>query len=129
LCGLVAVIGHVFPVYVGFRGGKGVATAAGMLLATAPLPTACAAGLFLVAVLLSGYVSLGSILAAVCVPVLIALFGQFGLGDYPPLLLGLTGALLLFILLTHRKNIVRLARGSEPHFAGLPVWKRPSSKP
>jgi len=124
LCGLCAVIGHVFPVYVGFRGGKGVATAAGMLLATAPWPMACAAGVFLLTVLLSGFVSLGSMLGAVCVPILIAVFGRYGVGSYPPLLLGLAGALPLFILFTHRRNIVRLLRGTEPPFAGLPVWKR-----
>ena len=126
LCGLCAVIGHVFPVYVGFRGGKGVATAAGMLLATAPWPMACAAGVFLVTVLLSGFVSLGSMLGAVCVPVLVAVFGRHGVGSYPPLLLGLAAALPLFIFFTHRKNIVRLARGTELPFAGLPIWKRRS---
>ena len=124
LCGVAAVVGHVFPVYVGFRGGKGVATAAGMLLATAPLPTISAAGVFLAVVLGTGFVSLGSILAGVSLPALIPLFAHSGVGRYPPLLLALCLVLLAFILFTHRRNLVRLARGTEPRFAGLPVWKR-----
>jgi len=128
LCGLGSVVGHVFPVYVGFRGGKGVATATGMLLATAPLPMACAVGIFLTALVLSGFVSLGSILAAASIPVLIAVFNRYHVGDYPPLLLWLTAALLPFTLFTHRKNIVRLARGTELTFSGLPPWRKRSPK-
>jgi len=124
LCGLCAVIGHVFPVYVGFRGGKGVATAAGMLLAAAPLPVGMAMGVFAVAVLASGFVSLGSLLGSLCVPVAIVLLNRFGGGHYPPLLLGLTGLLVAFIVFTHRRNIVRLLRGKEPPFLGLPIWRK-----
>ena len=124
LCGLAAVSGHVFPIYIGFRGGKGVATAGGMLIATAPLPVGCALGVFLLAVFLFGKVSLGSILAAWTIPVSTLLLGLFTDLSYPPLLVGLTGGLALFILYTHRTNIVRLLKGEERSFPQLQLWKR-----
>ena len=124
LCGLAAVSGHVFPIYIGFRGGKGVATAGGMLIATAPLPVGCALGVFLLAVFLFGKVSLGSILAAWTIPVSTLLLGLFTDLSYPPLLVGLTGGLALFILYTHRTNIVRLLKGEEQSFPQLQLWKR-----
>jgi len=113
LCGLAAVIGHVFPVYIGFRGGKGVATTTGMLIGVAPLPLGIAAGVFALALVLTGRVSIGSLLGAVSVPIAIGLFNHYGIGTYPPLLLGLTSGLAAFILFTHRSNISRILRGEE----------------
>lgn len=124
LCGLAAVLGHVFPIYTGFRGGKGVATAGGMLIATAPIPVGCALGVSLLAVFLFGKVSLGSILAAWTIPVSALLLGLFTNLSYPPLLIGLTGGLALFILYTHRTNIARLLKGEEQSFPQLQLWKR-----
>ncbi len=124
LCGLAAVLGHVFPVYTGFRGGKGVATAGGMLIATAPVPVGCALGVFLIALFLSGRVSVGSILAAWTIPVSALLLDLFTDLGYPPLLIGLTGGLAVFILYTHRTNIVRLLKGEERSFPRLQLWKR-----
>jgi glycerol-3-phosphate acyltransferase PlsY len=124
LCGIAAVLGHVFPIYTGFRGGKGVATAGGMLLATAPIPVGCALGVFLVAIFLSGVVSLGSILAAWAIPVSALLLDRLTDFDHPPLLIGLTGGLALFILYTHRTNIARLLKGEERSFPRLQLWKR-----
>ncbi len=124
LCGLLAVIGHVFPVYTGFRGGKGVATGAGMMLAVAPLPMGIALGVFCLAILASGHVSLGSILGAVCVPVMIALLDRYGGAHFPPLLIGLTAALAVFVVFTHRSNIVRLVRGKERTVSRLVAWRR-----
>ncbi len=123
LCGVAAVMGHVFPVYIGFRGGKGVATAAGMLAAVAPIPVAAAAGGFTLAVATSGRVSLGSLLGAWTVPVVAALVPPSRDGLSQPLLLGLTAALALFITLTHRANIRRLLKGTEPAFPRLQVWR------
>jgi acyl phosphate:glycerol-3-phosphate acyltransferase len=68
VCGLAAIIGHVFPVFAGFRGGKGVATTFGVLLALHPLLTLTCAGIFLVVLLASGYVSLGSMIAVAMFP-------------------------------------------------------------
>src|SRR3954465_13317788 len=67
-CGVAAIIGHVFSVFVGFKGGKGVATAAGVMLALTPVALAVAATVWALAVLLTGYVSLGSIAAALVLP-------------------------------------------------------------
>jgi glycerol-3-phosphate acyltransferase PlsY len=124
LCGVVALLGHVFPIYTGFRGGKGVATAAGMLLVNAPIPVACALAVFALALFLSGKVSLGSILAAISLPISVALIDEFTSIDYPILLLALSIALALFILYTHRTNIRRLIRGEEKAFPKLQLWKR-----
>ncbi len=124
LCGLAAVIGHVFPVYTGFRGGKGVATGGGMLAAIAPIPVGMAAGVLVVALLLTGWVSLGSLLGALTIPLAIALLDAHTAVHYPPLLLGLTSALAAFIWFTHRGNIVRLVQGKERRFPNLQIWRR-----
>lgn len=124
LCGLAAVLGHVYPVYTGFRGGKGIATAGGMLIATAPHPVGFALGVFLLTLFLFGKVSLGSILAAWTIPVSALLLDLFTDLSYPPLLIGLTGGLALFILYTHRPNLARLLKGEERSFPQLQLWKR-----
>jgi acyl phosphate:glycerol-3-phosphate acyltransferase len=124
LCGVAALLGHVFPVYTGFRGGKGVATGAGMLLVNAPIPVACALGVFALSLFLFGKVSLGSILAAISLPISIVLINRLTSINYSMLLLGLTIALALFILYTHRSNIQRLIRGEEKGFPKLQLWKR-----
>lgn len=123
LCGLAAVLGHVFPVYIGFRGGKGVATAGGMLAAVAPIPVAIALGVFLIAITSSGWVSLGSLLAAWTVPIVAALLPPSRDGLSYPLLLGLTIALAVLITVTHRGNLRRLLRGEESRFSGLQIWR------
>ncbi len=113
LCGLAAVLGHVFPVYIGFRGGKGVATTTGMLIITAPFPLGIAAGIFALLFILTGRVSIGSLIGAISVPITIGIFDYYGMFRYPILLLGLTSALAAFIVFNHRANIVRLLRGEE----------------
>lgn len=110
--GAGAVLGHVFSFWVGFRGGKGVATSAGVFLALAPLATLIALAVWLVAVFGSGYVSLGSILAAVTLPT--AMFFTPHRGGSAALAFAL--ALGLFVIWAHRSNIGRLARGEERRF-------------
>jgi len=124
LCGIAAVFGHVFPIYIGFRGGKGVATGAGMLVVNAPIPVACALGVFALMLFLFGKVSLGSISAAISMPISVFLIDRFTSIDYPILLLALAIALALFILYTHRSNIRRLVKGEEEAFPKLQLWKR-----
>jgi glycerol-3-phosphate acyltransferase PlsY len=124
LCGLIAVLGHVFPAYTKFRGGKGVATAAGMLIVVAPVPVGLAAALFALVVFTSGLVSLGSILAAWSLPAFVLLLPSPWLGGRPPALIGLAAALALFITITHRSNIVRLVCGKERVFEKLQLWRR-----
>ena len=124
LCGIASVLGHVFPVYAGFRGGKGVATAGGMLLATGPVPVACALGIFLLMIFLSGMISLGSIAAAWAIPISAFLLDRYTDLSYPLLFIGLTAGLALFIVYTHRANIRRLLNGEERSFPRLQLWKR-----
>lgn len=123
-CGLAAVIGHVFPIYIGFRGGKGVATAGGMLVAVAPIPVAIAAGVFALAIAATGWVSLGSLAAAWTVPMAVAAFPPSLDGLGRPLLLGLAVALAVLITVTHRGNLRRLLRGEEARFERLQLWRR-----
>ncbi len=124
LCGLAAVIGHVFPIYTGFRGGKGVATAAGMLLAVAPIPVGIGVGIFGLTLLLFGRVSLGSLVGALSVPLTIALLNRYTALHYHSLLLALTSALVLFIFITHRGNITRLLRGTERSLPRFQLWRK-----
>jgi glycerol-3-phosphate acyltransferase PlsY len=109
--GLVAVIGHLYPVFAEFKGGKGVATLLGMMLATHPEMAAVCIGVFLLVVIASQYVSLGSIIAALAFPVLLLLriFGQ----QESPLLIVFGFVVFLLVVLTHQKNIARLLRGEE----------------
>lgn len=109
--GLVAVIGHLYPVFANFKGGKGVATLLGMVLATHPEVAAVCIGVFLLVVIASQYVSLGSIMAALAFPVLLLLrvFGE----KEPTLLIVFGFVMFLMVVFTHQKNIARLLRGQE----------------
>ena len=105
--GGAAFLGHCFPLYLNFRGGKGVATALGVHLYLAPLPTLAAVALFALTVRLSGYVSLGSLTAAAALPLLILMGG----GPLDLVLLStLIGAV---IWIKHHENLARLLRGQE----------------
>jgi glycerol-3-phosphate acyltransferase PlsY len=109
--GLAAIAGHIFPIFYGFRGGKGVATAIGAFLVLAPLPTLVCAGVFLIVVALTRYVSLGSILALVLLPpVAGALFHA------PRATVVAAAAAAVLIVVKHRENLARLARGEERRF-------------
>lgn len=107
LTGMAAFIGHCWPVYLKFAGGKGVATALGIFLYLAPLQTLLAVVLFGVTVRLSGYVSLGSMGAAASLPIMVWLTD--GSND----LLIITGIIALLIVFKHQGNIKRLLRGEE----------------
>lgn len=106
------VIGHVFPVFAGFRGGKGVATLLGVGIALYPVTVWIVLLVFILVLLMSGYVSLASIMAAVAFPFLdIFLFHQ-----QVPLLIALSAFIAILIPLTHRENIKRLIKGDETKF-------------
>jgi glycerol-3-phosphate acyltransferase PlsY len=113
LCGLAAVVGHTLSPFAGFKGGKGVATAAGMLLALTPAAVGLVALLWLVLVRVTGYVSVGSIAAAAAFPL-----ADWTLqpGRRNPADLGLDCALAAFIVWKHRGNITRLLAGTENRF-------------
>lgn len=108
-CGVAAIVGHVWPVFLGFRGGKGVATAAGAFGALAPVPLLAATLAFGLVLLVTRYMSLGSLAGATVLPVGVLLLR----GVRDPLLwvsVGVAG----FVFWTHRANLDRLRRGVEP---------------
>lgn len=113
IAGICAIVGHLFPLFANFHGGKGVATGAGMLLFLAPLELGFALVVFISALYLTRYVSLGSILATLFYSLSILL--EKYAYDYPlgNEMAGLAILLLLLILFTHRANIGRLLRGRE----------------
>lgn len=112
LSGACAFFGHLFPVYLQFKGGKGVATALGVFLVLEPEAVLVSLALFVCVVLLCGYVSLGSLVAAAFMPLWIWLLGGSALHAS---LAALVGA---FIWLKHRDNLARLVRGDEKR------WKK-----
>jgi acyl phosphate:glycerol-3-phosphate acyltransferase len=113
--GAAAIVGHVFSIYVNFRGGKGVATGAGVFLALAPLAVLGGLAIWLALVLGTGYVSLGSVAAAAALPVLVAMSGA------TVEVLALSVALAAFVIYAHRANIRRLFRGEEHRFRRRPA--------
>lgn len=109
VCALSAVIGHVLPVFAGFKGGKGVATSLGVIIGIHPAAAGICLALFLVVFIASNYVSLGAITAAVAFPVLIA----FVFGATSPWLIAFSIVLAAAVIYAHKKNIGRLVRGEE----------------
>jgi len=114
--GLAAVVGHIFPLWADFRGGKGVATLFGMILAIQPLVAVYCVGVFLLCLYLTRFVSLSSILASIAFMVLIL----FIFNEKEPLYRAFAIAVALLVILTHQKNISRLLRGSE---SKIPILK------
>src|SRR5215204_5416411 len=111
-CGVAAIVGHVFSVFVGFKGGKGVATAAGVMLGLAPLALAVSAAVWVLLVWLTGYVSLGSIVAAAILPL-----GVYALEDpSTPAVLWIAAGIAAGVIVLHRRNIQRLLKGTENRF-------------
>ena len=106
---VAAVLGHVFPVWLGFRGGKGVATALGVFLALAPWVALAAVGVFALVVAVTRLVSLASIVAAAVLPV----FAMFLLPDRSPVYLGGVIFVALLVIVKHHANIQRLIHGNE----------------
>lgn len=108
--GAAAIVGHVFSIYVRFKGGKGVATSSGVLLALAPIPLLIGTAVWTVLVFTTGYVSLASLVAALVVP--IGVYLSLGINA----IFWLTVAVAVFIVYAHRANIKRLMRGEEHSF-------------
>jgi glycerol-3-phosphate acyltransferase PlsY len=111
LAALAAFLGHLYPIFLKFSGGKGVATALGALLALAPAATGVLLLVFLAVALASRIVSLASIVAAAAAPVAVWLLG------YPPAVIAVAVAMALLIIWRHEKNIQRLRAGAEPKFS------------
>jgi acyl phosphate:glycerol-3-phosphate acyltransferase len=111
-CGVAAIVGHVFSVFVGFKGGKGVATAAGVMLGLTPIALGVAAAVWGLFLLLTGYVSLASIVAAAVLPVAVYLLDH----STTPELLWVSALVAAGVILLHRRNIERLLKGTENRF-------------
>ena len=111
---IAVIVGHIFPVWLGFRGGKGVATGAGVFVVLAPIALLCAGIVFVAIVFFTRYVSLGSMMAAALIPVFVWMQGGLvePATDLRPLLIATVAGALL-IIFAHRGNIERLARGTE----------------
>lgn len=112
LIGLAAVIGHIYPIYSGFKGGKGVATLAGMALALFPLAFLSSLLTFIIVIAITRYVSLGSMAAAFVFPVFLVFV--FNHQSTPLIILGIFAS--VFLVFTHRKNIKKLINGTENKF-------------
>ncbi|MBT5472332.1 MAG: glycerol-3-phosphate 1-O-acyltransferase PlsY [Nitrospina sp.] len=110
LAGLAVFLGHLFSIFLNFKGGKGVATGLGVFSFVMPLPTLISAGIFALSLKISGYVSLSSILAALSLPIL----GIFFRVPFPFIYLAVIVA--LFTLQKHHSNILRLVEGTEAKF-------------
>lgn len=109
---LGAIIGHIFTIYLGFKGGKGVATSAGVFIALAPIPVAIALAVFIITVWITRYVSLGSMLAAL-VAFGAELFINIKNNFADKEILGLVILIVAFIIFRHKANIQRLLAGNE----------------
>ncbi len=107
--GLCAVLGHIYPVWAQFRGGKGVATLFGLVLGVSPWTALCCIGVFLLVLFLTRFVSLSSILASMAFPIFILVI--FNVDNHAYRIFAVAVALL--VILTHQKNISRLIKGSE----------------
>ncbi len=110
LFGIIAITGHIFPVFVNFKGGKGIATLLGMVLAIHPELALVCITIFILTLIASQYVSLSSILATLAFPVL-SWIGVFGQPE--PLLIVFGFVMFILVVLTHQKNIIRLLNGNE----------------
>ncbi|MBN1158200.1 MAG: glycerol-3-phosphate 1-O-acyltransferase PlsY [Bacteroidales bacterium] len=120
LLGIAAILGHIFPIYVGFRGGKGVATLFGLMLAINPEPTLICTGIFIITLILTKYVSLSSMIAGFSFPVMVIFVFQTTTTSL--VIFSLIIAVLL--LFTHQKNIERLLRKEEKKALFLMSRKR-----
>ena len=107
--GLVALMGHIFPIYVGFKGGKGIATLLGVVLAIQPYAALVAIGVFLMIFLSTNYVSLSSIVAAITFPIITIIIFHAKVQS----LIMFSMFIAVIVLITHQKNIERLLKGEE----------------
>ena len=124
LCGFTAVFGHTFPVFAKFKGGKGVGPLIGILLALFPIALPICLLVGIMVILTTGYVSLGSISAAVVLPIVILILPRIGLIN--PSLSLIVFSLLVpwFIIYTHRNNISRIRNGTENRFEKAIIFKK-----
>ena len=107
--GMAAILGHIFPIWADFKGGKGVATVFGMVLAIQPMVAVCCVAVFIAVLFLTRFVSLSSILASIAFPIFLLLIFR----EQVPLYRVFAIAVALLVILTHQKNINKLLNGNE----------------
>lgn len=117
ICGFIAIIGHIFPVYLKFKGGKGVNTALGVVISLMPMETFVGFLIFVAVLLISKYVSLGSMMAAIGLALFIFIEKFILSKEIATVNLFLVTILALMIILTHRQNICRILDGTESRFS------------
>jgi acyl phosphate:glycerol-3-phosphate acyltransferase len=110
ILGVFSLVGHIFPVFASFKGGKGIATLLGIIIAVYPYAAFISILIFLVIFLISGYVSLGSMTAAVAFPIIVVYVLKISI----PSLVIFSVLIAIMVLITHKKNIGRLIRNEEP---------------
>lgn len=116
IAGLSAIFGHIWTIFAGFKGGKGVGTGAGMLIGLAPIAVVVGLIVFIIVVAVSRFISLGSIMASLSVPVTIVAQQYQSQESFPIQLFILSLFVPALIIYTHRKNIQRLLKGEESRF-------------
>jgi acyl phosphate:glycerol-3-phosphate acyltransferase len=122
--GTAAIVGHVWTVFAGFRGGKGVGTAAGVFLSIAPVPVLAALAVWLILLFSTRIMSVASLAAALTLGIALTVQKAFFRPDIPGFLAAGTWAVVVLIVFTHRSNIGRLARGEELKLGSSPGRKK-----
>lgn len=131
IAGCSAILGHIWTVFAGFKGGKGIATAGGMLIGIAPIEVAVSFGVFALVFLITHYVSLGSLSAAVAFPLTMFFREHVFMVDVPGYgtLIFFSIGISLLIIYTHRSNIVRLLRGTENRISSIRLFRKKEEEP
>lgn len=117
ICGIAAITGHIFPIYLFFKGGKGVNTALGVMITLLPFETIIALIVFIIAVAVSKYISLGSILASLALFLTVFFGWILEFTNVHPVFVPISFLLVLMIVFTHRSNVKRLLSGTENRFS------------
>ncbi len=124
IAGSSAVIGHIWTIFAGFKGGKGVGTAAGMLIGLYPVAILVCLGIFGFVIVMTGIVSAGSLSAAFALPIVLWIMNSTGWRAIHPALFYFSIPIVILIFFTHRSNIHRLLRGEENRFNKLRIFSR-----
>ncbi len=125
LCGFAAVLGHTYTIFAGFKGGKGVGTLGGMLLALFLIAVPLCLVVFAIVLILTGYVSVSSMIASIALPVFLFILPPLGLAETAPFSLLIFSLLIpWFIIFTHRSNIARLRSGEENRFEKAMLFRK-----
>lgn len=124
IAGMAAIIGHIWTIFANFKGGKGVGTAAGVFIALYPIAILICFVIWLGLVLTTRIVSIGSMIAAISLPIVLFIMKTYYQVEVNAILFGLSIILALLIVFTHRSNIKRLIAGTENRFK--PIWQKKS---